>query len=523
LWYNAFQFAARTQFVEVRAFARGFLCMKPLRLFLANIGYHTRVFPLVTPPFGLMALAAYLRSRMSVETMIVNQRLDNCTVQEVVRRAVEFGADAVGFSVFTTSSYLLPEVVRLAREALPNALILTGGAHASSVREAVMDEADVDVAVPGEGELATEAVLQTWLGGKRDFSAVPGVIWRDTSGEVMVNPGPLSRIDDLDTLPMPAYDLIDLPAYWKVQSIAPIFRRRYVSLTSSRGCPYNCIWCHKIFGKSIRMHSAERVVDEMSFLLGKYGSMGMRDFEFLDDNFNFSPKRVIDISENLLSRGMRVKLAFPTGLRADLLTGPAIDALADAGMFWCGFALETGSPRLQKYTCKVMNIPKLLAAGEHVTRRGVFCNLYCMLGFPSETEEEIRQTVDTACASPFHTASFFTVTPFPGTALYEFVKERNPEKLKRLRYDDMDFSGMCVNLSDMPDERLFYHQRTALRRFYGNPRRLVRLARSHPQPWMLPAYIPIFLYRASKGMLPFAGNRKSPGRPAACGDCPPNL
>ncbi len=488
---------------------KGIRLVKPLRLFLANVGYHTGVFPLVTPPFGLMALAAYLRTKMQIEPMIINQRLDNCPPEEVVRRAVAFGADVVGLSVFTTSSQLLPITASLVREALPKALILTGGPHASSAKALVMDEADVDVVVPGEGELATEAVLQTWLDGKRDFSAVPGIIWRDITGEVVTNPGPLPQIEDLDSLPMPAYDLIDLPAYWKVQSIAPIYRRRYISLVSSRGCPYQCIWCHKIFGKVIRMHSAERVVEEMSYFLKKYGSMGMRDFEFLDDNFNFSPKRVISISESLLSRGMRVKMAFPTGLRADLLTGPAIDALADAGMFWCGFSLETGSPRLQKYTCKVMNIPKLLAAGEHVTRRGVFCNLYCMLGFPTETEEEIRQTIDTACASPFHTAAFYTVTPFPGTVLYDIVKETHPEKLQGLRYDDMDFSGMRVNLSDLPDEKLFYYQRSALRRFYGTPKRLYRLARNHPQPWMLPAYVPIFLYRATKGMLP--SRSQSPG------------
>jgi anaerobic magnesium-protoporphyrin IX monomethyl ester cyclase len=189
-------------------------------------------------------------------------------------------------------------------------------------------------------------------------------------------------------------------------------------------------------------------------------------------------------------------------LRADLLTEPAMDALIDAGMFWCCFALETASPRLQKYTCKVMNIPRLLAAGEHVTRRGVFCNLYCMLGFPTETEEEIRQTIDTACASSFHTASFYTVTPFPGTTLYDQVKAQHPDKVKDLRYDDMDLSSMRVNLTDLTDERLFYYQRAALRRFYGNPRRLMRMVRNHPQSWMLPAYIPIFLYRATKGLLP---------------------
>ena len=461
------------------------------------------MFPLVTPPIGLMALAAYLRDRLPVEPVIVNQRLENCTPEEIVRRAVALGAEAVGFSVFTTSSYLLPEVARLTREALPKALIMVGGPHASSAKALVMDEADVDVVVPGEGELATEAVLRSLQEGSRDFSAVPGLIWRDVSGEVVVNPGHLPHVEDLDTLPMPAYDLIDLPAYWKIQSIAPVFRRRYASLVSSRGCPYQCIWCHRIFGKAIRINSPERVADETAWLMKTYG---INDFEFLDDNFNFYPKRVLQFCDLVHGRGMKIRMAFPTGIRADLLNDEVIDALVDTGMYQCSFALETASPRLQKFTCKNMNLEKLLTTGARTAARHVYTNVFCMLGFPTETEEELRLTIETAAKSPFHTASFYTVTPFPGTALYDLVQREHPEKLAGLRYDDMDFSGMRVNLTELPDETLFYYQRLALRKFYMNPMRIARLLRSHPQSWMLPAYIPIFLYRATKGILPSRNN-----------------
>jgi len=208
-------------------------------------------------------------------------------------------------------------------------------------------------------------------------------------------------------------------------------------------------------------------------------------------------------------------MAFPYGIRADLLDDAVIDALVGAGMYQCSVAMDTASPRLQKYTGKNMRVEKLMAAGERMTARRVYSNLFCMLGFPTETEEELRLTISTACASPFHTASFYTVTPFPGTALHDIVRREHPEKLARLRYDNMDISGMRVNLTDLPDATLFHCQRSALRQFYANPRRLVRLARSHPQAWLLPAFLPILLYRATKGLLPSA---------AACpdtGGCPP--
>ncbi len=480
--------------------------MKRIRLFLASVGVRTRMYPLVAPPMGLLSLAAYVRAKLPVDVMIVNQRLDNWTSDELVKRAVDFGADVVGFSSFTTAAHALPLLAGKTRAALPNALILMGGPHASAVNGRVLVDTCADVVVPGEGEQATEMILQAWAGGGRDFGGIPGIVWRNAAGELVQNPGMPPQIDNLDDIPMPAYDLIDLPRYWKVQSTAPVYRRRYASLVTSRGCPYQCIWCHKIFGKTIRMLSPGRVVDELEHLQKTYG---IADFEFCDDNFNFKPGRVLQICEMLKQRGVKTRIAFPNGLRADLLSNDVIDAMVGAGMYLCSLALETGSPRLQKYTCKVMNIPKLLERAEYITSKRVYTNLFCMMGFPTETEEEIRMTIDVACGSPFHTASFYTVTPFPGTTLHEIVQRDHPEKIANIRYDDMDFSGMRVNLTDLPDEKLFYYQRLALRRFYMNPFRIARLVRSHPQPWMLPAYIPIFLYRATKGVL--SSRAQSPG------------
>ncbi len=485
--------------------------MKRIRLFLVNTGMHTRPCPVVTPPIGLLSIAAYVRTRLPVDIMIVNQRLDNWTSDEVVRRATDFGADVVGFSSFTTAAHALPLFVQKTRAALPNALILLGGPHASGVREKLLEEIRADVVVPGEGEVATEMILQAWAESGHDFGGIPGIIWRNARGEVVQNPGTPPQVDNLDDIPMPAYDLIELPRYWKAQSAAAVYRRRYAPLVTSRGCPYHCIYCHNIFGKTIRTLSPERVVDELAHLQKTYGIV---DFEFQDDNFNFKPGRVLQICELLKQKGIKTRFAFPNGLRADLLSNEVIDALVSTGMYHCNLALETGSPRLQKFTAKAMNIQKLLDRGDYITSKRVYSSLLCMMGFPTETEEEIRMTIDVACASSFHAATFHAVTPFPGTPLYEMVLRDHPEKIAKLRYDDMDYSGMRVNLTDLPDRTLFYYQRLAMRRFYMNPRRVARLLRAHPQPWLLPAYIPIFLYRATKGMLPQRGQLPG-GNPAS--------
>ena len=444
---------------------------------------------------GLLYLSAYIRDRFDVDIRIVNQRLENFSVEELARQAKAHQADIVGLSCFTTFSFLLPSLSESMRAALPEALVILGGPHASATKAEAMKYAGIDMVIPGEGEITFEMILERW-GDNRVYDDIPGLIWRDGE-EVRVNPGISPQVPDLDTLPFPAYDLIDMPAYWRSQSIAPIKNRRYVSLVSSRGCPYGCVWCHKIFGKHIRMHSAERIADEMGYYQKTYG---IKDFEFLDDNVNFRPKRVLDLVDLLKQRNIQTELAFPTAVRGDLVTEEVVDAMAAAGTYLCGYSLETGSPRLQQYTCKRLNIPRFLKAVEMTAKKHIYITGFCMMGFPTETEEELQLTIDVACSSRFHTASFFTVTPFPGTPLFEMVKAMAPEKLEKLRFDDMDFSAMNVNLTDLPDEVLFSYQRKAMRRFFMNPRRIASLLRSYPKPYMLPVYAPIFLHRATKGL-----------------------
>lgn len=463
---------------------------------MVNVGMRSRLYPLVTPPMGLLQLAAYLRSKLDASVYIVNQRLENATAVEIAKQAREFEADVVGFSVMTTSAYLLPELVRQVRAALPEALVVLGGPHVSSVGTEVLAKVDADIAVSGEGERTFEQVLEAKASGA-SFDTIPGLIRRDKDGMIRQNPGTLPMIEDLDSLPLPAYDLIDLPAYWQRQSIAPIIRRRYVSLVSSRGCPYKCIWCHNIFGKKIRMQSAERIVEEISFFRRKYG---VSEFEFLDDNFNLDAKRVQNFSSLLQSQGVKTKLAFPTALRGDIVTQEVVDALTQAGMYFCGFSLESGSPRIQEMTQKRLNIPKFLNAVAMVAKKRVYVTGFCMMGFPTETEKELQQTIDVACESQFHTASFFTVTPFPGTAVYELAREHCPEKLEACSYDNTDFSQMRVNLTHLPDEVLYAYQRKAQRSFFLSPRRMFRLLRDYPKPLTLPVYVPTYIARATKGL-----------------------
>ncbi len=466
--------------------------MKPVRLFLANIGQRNPGFPLCSPPLGIMYLAAYIRSRFPAEILLANQKVNNCSNDALVRLAVSFAADIVGLSVMSPAAHNLAEITAAVKTIRPKTLIVLGGPHVSALGGMAMQGNRADAAVPGEGEVALEWILRSWREGRGPVD-VPGIYRRGADGEIVRNPGVIPLIADIDDLPPPAYDLIDLPAYWKVQSMPPVPRRRYASLFSSRGCPYQCIYCHRIFGDSYRFHSAERIIDEMAYLQKQYG---IRDFEFLDDIFNLQKDRLPRFLDLIGRRNIKPKLVFPNALRTDLLTKEEITGLVEAGLYFSSFALETGSPRLQKLIKKNLDIERFLENVAFAVSKGVFANGFAMMGFPTETEAELQQTIAVACGSRLHSISFFTVTPFPGSELYQMVARDNPRLLEGLRYDDIEYANIPVNLSAVADETLFYYQRKANRRFYLSPSRLARMLRAFPQPHLLFMYIPVFIKRA---------------------------
>lgn len=468
---------------------------KRLRVFLTCLGRNTVKFPGTTPPLGILYLAAYLRERFPVELCLVDQRAENCTVEELANRAIEFEADIVGIGLLTSYAHTLHALTQAVHTGLPKATIVLGGPHVSAFGEAALANNVADAAVTGEGERPLAAVVEALLGSV-DFSGIPGLIWRDAEGQAVTNPGALPVIEDLDTLPFPAYDLLDVSKYWNDLSFGMLHSRRYLSMFSSRGCPRQCSFCHRIFGKRFRAHSPERVVAEMEHLVKTYG---INEIEFLDDTINHDAGRVIQFADLMGKAGLKLKLGTPNGLQSHTLTEEVLDALVAAGLHQTSFALESGSPRIQQVIGKHLSIPKFLWCAEAAAKRRVLTNGFTIMGFPTETEEDIRATIQVASESKLHTASFFTIMPYPNTPLYAQLLQTHPEKVRAIQYDDKDYSTAMLNFSEVPDAVLFAYQRKAWRRFYLNPGRMARIVRDYPDPWFLPKLLPMFLMRTLKG------------------------
>ena len=197
----------------------------------------------------------------------------------------------------------------------------------------------------------------------------------------------------------------------------------------------------------------------------------------------------------------KVKTIFPNGLRADLVDEETVDGLVATGMYYASLALESGVPRIQEFMGKRLDIPKFQKAAAICAERHVFTNGFVMLGFPTETAEEIEETIRVASESKLHIASFFRVTPFPGTSLHEYVSTNSPEKLVDLRYINMEYWCARVNLSTITDDAFEELLGKANRDFYLRSERIYRILRDYPKPLLLPTYLPTFLKRALTGIV----------------------
>lgn len=428
------------------------------------------------PAQGPMMLGAVAR-QLGWDARCIDSYLEH-DPEVALRDALErFPADVIGLSALTAEHRSMHRLARAARALRSQAVILAGGAHPSAdPLDTVRNEA-IDAAVLGEGERTLEDILiRVRSGSGQAWRDVPGLALRGDDGGVRKTE-PRAVIEDLDALPMPAFDLTDIDAYAERRGMSLAGRRRYMPITTSRGCPYRCTYCHDIQGKRFRSFSPQYVLRMIDELRSRWN---VHHYDVTDDIFNFDPERMLEICDGLIARGPGIGFTCPNGVRADRMTPAQAERMADAGCEYVAIAIETATTRLQKQIKKHLRFDKVLPVIAAFTRRNVFTSGFFMVGFPSETEAELRATIDFALHSQLHAAYFFVVTPFAGTGMHHEIVTHRGDAATELVGSGFFFRPV-TNLSQVPDARFYAMRRNAYLRFYLDPRRVARILRAHPR------------------------------------------
>lgn len=439
------------------------------------------------PPLGMMYLAAHLRGQSDVDVRIVDMAPAKLAYEDLPAVIEEFKPDWLGISALTFESEGLHRVAAIAKKTQPDLPVVTGGPHPSAYTDKVMEDPNVDYAVVGEGELAANALSKALRNGGQ-VDNIDGLAWRK-NGSVRVNPHE-HYIEELDDLPFPAWDLIDIPAYKTFDRMSRSGMNDYMVIFTTRACPFKCLYCHKMFGKGFRKRSPENVLAEIRKL---HDEFGVTEFEIVDDIFNCDLPRAKRIFDMIIESGMKLRLTFPNGVRGDQMDEEFLIKARKAGVVFMAFAVETATPRLQKMLRKNIKLDKIERNIALARKHGIFCLGFFMLGFPSETREELRATVDFAVRSKLHAAHLFIVNPYEGTELAKLAEEMGKPVFSK--FDDNYLTAGFTNMTDLSDKELDGIRRKGLIRFWLKPSRILAIIRDYPCKSQLPYLVTILIKR----------------------------
>jgi radical SAM superfamily enzyme YgiQ (UPF0313 family) len=427
-----------------------------------------------------MYIAACLE-RAGVPVDILDANLSNKNHEEVGLEVKRRRPEIVGLSVVTPTVKAAMKIMKSIRMAMPNVVGIMGGAHPSFLpAKTLADCPELDIVVTGEGEetmldlvkaldgFSWENEEQRKMGNGRirEFaervSKVQGIAFRNPENPAFTRetpPRPL--IQDLDSLPFPARHLVPFSQYTVRDRKTPIG-----AIITSRGCPFACEYCSssRIGGVGFRCRSPANVVDELAFLHEEYG---VKQMEFLDDIFTLNKIRAAQIASEIRMRDLDIN--WVASSRVDTIDKDLISKLKRGGLNALYYGVEAGSQRVLDLMNKHVKIEQVKDAFRTARECGVGTLGSFMLGYPGETLDEMRRTIDLSVELDPDYAQFSILTPFPGTPIYQRLKasgllmtedwDRYTVQEPVIRYEAFGYSAK--KLKSMLDE--------AYRRFYLRP------------------------------------------------------
>ncbi len=342
--------------------------------------------------------------------------------EEIHRRKPDIAGIAGPFTCQIENSI---KVTNLVKEVDSSILTVVGGPHVTTVPKGFLEEANsVDIAVAGEGEYAMLDVAR-YFEGKKPLRDIQGIAYRQ-NGAVMVN-HPRPFISDLDELPYPAYNLVDMEQYLSPKIGYRSFQDRAISMITSRGCPFNCCFCavHLHMGRGFRAHSASYVLNHIQYVVDKYK---VKNIFFEDDNLTLELKRFEAICDGIIERKIKIGWETPNGVRADCLNLDLLKKMKRSGCKSVFVGIESGDQQvLDKVICKSLDLNRVVEFAKNAKEIGLKTGAFYIIGFPSEKKEDMHKTVDFAFKLKREYdvgMHLFIATPSYGTRLYEQCKER---------------------------------------------------------------------------------------------------
>jgi radical SAM superfamily enzyme YgiQ (UPF0313 family) len=346
---------------------------------------------------------------------------------KLLEKIREFKPDLLGMSLISMeykSYYRLLEAVKKFDK---NVKIVVGGPHVTILKEKVLQECSaIDYGVTFEGERTLLEMSQDRI----PYDRIKGLIYRD--GNRIIYNGDRDFVLDLDSLPWPRYAKFEMKKYVPE-----------ITIYSSRGCPHLCIFCpNKLISPYFRPRSPANVAEEMEYWYHR----GYRQFNFDDDNFNLLRDRVFKICDEIEKRGLRnLTLRLSNGIRADRIDRELLARMKEIGFKYIAFGADAGNTHMLEVIKKGETIEDIENAMRWATELGYETKLLFVVGTPYETREDVEDKVRLTRKFPVQEVHFYNLIPYPGTELFDWIKENN-----YFLVQPEEYLNNCSSLTKLP-------------------------------------------------------------------------
>ena len=438
-----------------------------MRIFLVDPPH--KLFPglrMWAPSFGLLSIGAYLqeRGKFSVEILDCTSFIDPWG--EVVRRVSDTKPHIIGVTCSATClSQEALQAIKLFKQLSPQSLVIAGGGHFSLLAEEILNEVpELDYIVIGEGEDTFLQLASHLRDGGSDVESIPGLAYRRDG--IIQFTGRRDLIKDLDSLPLPAYYLLNMEAdayYWNGMG------RRSFGISTSRGCGDRCAYCSESrFWEGVwRGRSGAMVVEEMKYLHQKYKKSL---FVFNENSFNWSRSRVEDFLQELGRSGMKINFWFQSRVKDIIRDSDIMPEFKRLGLYEVMLGVESINTQVLEHYQKRQNREMAQEAIDILKRNGIMVMTNVMFGDWFDSKETLQEVFDFVKKQGDFLVLTLT-TPLPGTRYYHEMKQRG--LIGERDFSKYDFMHPIMPTRYLGKGEVWKLQQKYLRTYYTQPRILL--------------------------------------------------
>lgn len=424
------------------------------------------------PPLGLAYIAAVLQKN-NFKVEIIDDFVLNIGISGILKRIKEKKIKIVGISCLTPSANITYSIAREIKSIYRDIVIISGNIHASFFAEEILRNRDIDIIIHGEAEYIFLEIVKSLLENK-PLNSIKGISFKE-NGRIIHNKW-ISIIENLDTLPTPSWALFPLSKY----SLFPYTpgRGRCISMLTSRGCPYNCIFCSlPYFGRKYRARDPVKVVEEIKNVKENYR---IEEIAFVDPVFSLIKNHTVKFCEEILKNNLNKKIKWICETRTDLVDKEILKLMKEAGCRRILFGIESATQEILNNIKKEVELKKTIEIIKFCKEIKLEVGGFFMLGLPGETKNSCEETIDFARKLNLDFAKFAITVPFPGSKLFEELKKEG--KLEREDWENFttfnpDAESLIYAPEGITKKELVMIQKKAHLLFYMQPRIILKTLR----------------------------------------------